>query len=206
MDFPKFWKQKESGGLERAESQDAEFVLLPIEEYNGYEKAVRVVRDRALQQIEKGKADKHGYTLLRADKKKHKAYNGEYWLVTKTTPYSINIPVDEVQALIKKDLIDFYGYWTTRKFEYPYKEEMCSRYVSESFLLTTLLQHMQSSLNGSLDELYESRDNWNENISLAYHVREYLRDSKFRFSFDMCKLSCNYAQGKYEVSYWQYKL
>ena len=76
---------------------EAEFVMIDIQTFHGMKKAVRIVRDRAMQQIDKAKADVHGYTLVRAVKKK------EVWSITKSTPYSIKIPFEEASVL-KDDL------------------------------------------------------------------------------------------------------
>lgn len=186
-----------------ADDEKAERVEIDVEEYNGLLVALDMVRRRALQQVDKSKADEHGYLLLRADKKLHKEYKKKCWLVTKTTPYSIKIPPEQAQKLIEKDLRDFYGLVFPKKFNYPYKGNNHIAKVGENLLFNNLLRTI---LNSDLDEQYEHRDNWAETISLAYQVREYLRSIDFRFSFDICKLSCNYAQGRYEVSYWQYKL
>ena len=190
------WVDVEAG------DEKAERVEIDVEEYNGLLVALDMVRRRALQQVDTSKADEHSYLLLRADKKLYNEYKKKCWLVTKTTPYSIKIPPEQAQKLIEKDLRDFYGFVFPKKFKYPYKGQNGIIKVSEHYLFDKLWDKI---MDKDLDEMYENRDNWNEIISQAYQVREYLRSIDFRFSFDICKLSCNYAQGRYEVSYWQYK-
>lgn len=88
----------------------AEAVLISTQEYHGLQKALRIVRDRAMQQIDKARADEHGYTLLRAERRRYSlSSSDEVWQVTKRTPYSLHIPIESVSELIKRDIEAFYG-------------------------------------------------------------------------------------------------
>ena len=100
--------KKENQKFVAADEKSATHVLIPIEEYNGYEKALRIVHDRALQQIEKSKADEHGYTPLRAEKRCYKSLSYA-WLITRRTPYSIKIKLEDAMTLIERDLSEHYN-------------------------------------------------------------------------------------------------
>ena len=47
--------------------ENADYVVVPKNEYYGLRNALRIVHDRALQQVDKSKVDEHGYRLLRCD-------------------------------------------------------------------------------------------------------------------------------------------
>ena len=109
---PKFYKASQDGRLSTSHEWDADMVLISIEDYHGYEKAVRVVHDRAMQQIRPAITDEHGYQLISADKTYIKGHFGglPVWRISKTTPYSIQIPLVDVKELIELDLRRYYHY------------------------------------------------------------------------------------------------
>lgn len=86
----------------------ATHVLITQKEYHGLQKALRIVRDRAVQQVEKSETDEHGYQLLRAEYRPYQGTSYEAWLVTRRTPYSVHMGVSEVSEVISRDLDDFY--------------------------------------------------------------------------------------------------
>ena len=96
-----FYKLDEDDCYTGCDEAEAEYVMIPLAEYYGYEKAVRIVKDRAIQQVDKATADKYGYTLMRADKKRYNYEQDEKaWLITRNTPYSIKIGLEEAEYFI----------------------------------------------------------------------------------------------------------
>lgn len=87
------------------DKEEAGFVLIPIKEYNGLQNALRIVKDRALQQIDRAKADENGYTLIDAFKDK-----SGFWVITRQTPYSLHIPLEVASSLIKDDFKKHYSF------------------------------------------------------------------------------------------------
>ena len=75
-----------------------------------YLNALRIIKDRSRQQIEKSKADEHGYRFLRANIRNYKKTNYNAWLIKKETPYSVNMGVKLVNFLIVQDLYEYYNY------------------------------------------------------------------------------------------------
>lgn len=89
------------------ESQ-ATHVCLDVHEYHGLLKTLRVVRDRALQQVDKSKTDEHGYLLMRAERRVYRGTGYLAWLITKRTPYSCHMAAQDALNIITRDLHDFY--------------------------------------------------------------------------------------------------
>lgn len=87
-----------------------EYVLLPVREFNGLQKTLRIINDRAVQQIDKSVADIHGYQFLRANKREIKETKGKYWYTTWRTPYSLKMTPEEALVIITHDLKTYYGY------------------------------------------------------------------------------------------------
>lgn len=178
---------------------EAEYIMLPINEYNGLKKAVRIVNDRALQQIDKSKADKYGFRVLRAGKSFYKPGNGMVYLVTKETPYSIKIRLDEAWALIENKLREIH-YWVD---EFDLKDFIPEDYDSDYMDVTCALY---DSDYPKIIKNWENRE---------YRAREYLLDNSKKgravknlmvkhsgMIISIAKVSANQAQGVYEVSYW----
>ena len=200
----------ENGWIDvNADDEKAERVEIDVEEYNGLLVALDMVHRRALQQIDKSLADEHGYTLLRADEKMNKQAKRPQWLITKTTPYSIKISPEQAKSLIEKDLRDYYSYG------FPVLTFLCRRRDGEKPALTKkriknigeIYEHW-SVMHSSQRETDESLYEWAGYNDKSYIVplRQWLKSNNYTFTYDICKLSCNYAQGKYEVSYWGSKI
>lgn len=206
-----YFSLDKSNTLAFCEPEKADYIAVPTSEYNGYEKAIRVIRDRALQQIDKSQADEHGYTLLRADRKYHKDYNIKgLWLITKSTPYSIKIPLGNVTPLIERDLKDFYGLFDL----YPLKYQDIYRNEQHEMKYGDRVEWLSpSDLFEHWDDIMASNviDTYDYNISKGYPgrwykaCREWIDNVDRKITFDMCKISCNFAKGVYEVSYWGLK-
>lgn len=92
-----------------------EYVLVPVKEFNGLQKALRIINDRAVQQIDKSIVDIHGYQFLRANRKEIKENKEKYWYVTWRTPYSLKMNPEEVLVIITHDLKTYYGYIEDQK-------------------------------------------------------------------------------------------
>lgn len=75
-----------------------------------YLNMLRIIKDRSLQQIDKSKADEHGYRLLRANKRKREKNWKEAWIIKKETPYSVEMDAEVAYKLIESDLFNFYHY------------------------------------------------------------------------------------------------
>ena len=161
-------------------------VSVSEEELNGYKKAVRIVRDRAKQQIDKATADKNGYTMLRAEKRRYGRDKGSAWLMTKSTPYSIKTDFSEASAMITRDLAEFYGLVTIPKYKGIYDQE-------EKLSVKEMLRLNDDYKNGDRSGM--------QNEKILYYL-DWLDGYRWRIIFDIARFSQNHATGCYEVSYW----
>lgn len=168
-------------------------VTIPVDEYNGLQKALKIVRDRAVQQIDKAKADEHGYTLLRAD---YRAYSYRYasdaWLVTRNSPYSVKMSLSEASAMLKRDLTDYYGYRELPMLEsidYP-DRTILRRWDIKDFFATLTFFHEYMGNRGNIG-----------NAELLKKL-DFLEACDCKLAFEVSKIARNYATGCYEVSYW----
>ena len=172
--------------LEGMEILPEGMVAVSEEELNGYKKAVRIVRDRAKQQIDKATADKNGYTMLRAEKRRYGRDKGSAWLMTKSTPYSIKTDFSEASAMITRDLAEFYGLVTIPKYKGIYDQE-------EKLSVKEMLRLNDDYKNGDRSGM--------QNEKILYYL-DWLDGYRWRIIFDIARFSQNHATGCYEVSYW----
>lgn len=175
--------------LEAKESLPEGMMAISEEELNGYKKAVRIVRDRAVQQVDKAKADEHGYTLLRADKRKYERNKGKAWLITRSTPYSIKIGLDEAFSMIERDLKEFYG--LRELLVLSAENDGCVRRLSTRDLLSYYEGYFQNNNDTS--------DIGNKDILKSL---EWMRKTNGVIAFEISRIAKNAATGCYEVSYW----
>ena len=173
--------------LEGMEILPEGMVAVSEEELNGYKKAVRIVRDRAKQQIDKAKADKNGYTLLRAEKRKYGRDKGSAWLITKGTPYSIKMDFAEASALIAQDLREFYGFIDIPAWDWK------GRYEQEKLSIKEMLSYNDSYKNGDRSGM--------QNEKILFYL-DWLDRYKWKIIFEVSRFAQNHATGCYEVSYW----
>lgn len=171
-------------------------VTVMSEEYHGYLNALRIIRDRSLQQIDKAKADEHGYTLkyadLRAyDRWQHPELKGCF--ITKTTPVSLNIDLGTATFLIEKDLREFYGMIDLPVFTLVDDSLFNIKKMTPYDLLIALNQKYDTSY---------SHDFYVENSDYGQQVKAFLDSIQGHFIFETVKISGNIGQGVYEVSYW----
>ena len=195
--------RKENGsiGYSRCSEDEAEYIILPVTEYHGLKKAVRIVNDRALQQIDKSKADENGFRLLRADKKTYKRGDGgKLWLITKETPYSSKISLSEAGALIENRLREIYC-WSDEIDLQDYAEGILNdneRVLRDNDITKACAQWHDKTHT----ERYEFLG---ENSNRGHALYRCWQDHS-EMIVDITKVSVNYAQGLYEVSYWATEL
>ena len=193
----KFTKTDGTDGVRYCEKDNADYVLVPINEFNGLKKAVRIVNDRALQQIDKSKTDEHGFRLLRADLKRYQhGSDGRLWLITKETPYSSKMAVDEASALIENKLRELY-WWV---------DEVNLQNFTDDRLDVWRTRLTSEDLGTAREQWHdaERREQYNfliENSERGRAVYQCFCKHNAMI-LEVSKLSVNYAQGLYEVTYW----
>lgn len=145
-----------------------------------YLNALRIIGDRARQQVEKSKADEHGYRLLRATKKNYEK-DHKAWYIRKETPYSIKM--DDTKLAYFKITQDLYDY-----YNYVFDQSDHDRVYSGG---------------------YWTPDNiirWYENEASPDHFIRHLESRNIEVGeaviFEIGEISLNYGTGKYEISYW----
>lgn len=188
MDFLRYYT--DDSGRSRccfSNEEEATHAVVPIEEYHGLLKAVRIVRERALQQIDKAKADEHGYTLLRASRKPFKVKQGgvekhiDSWRVTLSSPYSIKMPLSVASTMLRRDLTDFYGFHDLTQEE---------------------LGCMMSAFNSIFgDEKSRDRRPYLMDKPTVAVWYDELAACAYQLPFRIVEVSKNAAQGCYEVTY-----
>lgn len=192
-------KEDGSNGIRFCDESEAGYIMLPIEQYHGLKKAVRIVNDRALQQIDKSKTDKYGFRLLRADRKRFKKHDGTLWLVTKETPYSSKIALHEARALIENKLREVY-YWVDEMNLEDYVDE-------ETETLDRYRHQIYESDLPKICKQWHDKDHRDRFEFLGDNSEKGRATMKCWQAHDsmiveISKISVNYAQGLYEVSYW----
>lgn len=188
LETPMFLSENKQGGLSILDESEADYVMITKSEFYGYEKALRIVRDRALQEIEKSEADEHGYRFLRADKRSFNYAQKELkaWLITKSTPYSIKMSPDDALAIIENDLHDFYNFRDLPTYE----EGLTPMKLSSEELLRLRKMYFEEGYDpeGQLPET-------------EYFIN-FIFENNGTVIFDISKLSGNLSSGCYEVTYW----
>lgn len=192
-------KEDGSNGIRFCDESEAGYIMLPIEQYHGLKKAVRIVNDRALQQIDKSKADKYGFRLLRADRKKFKKHSGSLWLVTKETPYSSRITLSEARALIENRLREIY-YWIDEINLEEYIDSDLSPF--ERYEMQIYESDLPNIVEQWHDKEHRSRFNFLGDNSMKGEALLKCWQQNDSMIVEISKISVNYAQGLYEVSYW----
>ena len=171
-----------------------DLVIINKKQYYGLENALRIVRNRGCQQVNKAKADKHGYTLKSCEKRKiDYDYDECAYFVTKDTPYSINMPFDDASVIIKRDLMDFYHYIEFPEFElsqsFNYKRKLTNREIIIAY----------SQMNS---EYYKKQNFLLDNSLFGCNVKKFFDNILSKdFIFDITKFTTNYGNGTYQVSY-----
>lgn len=173
-------------------TSDGDTVTIPTAEYNGLQKALRIVRDRAKQQIDKSTADENGYTLLRADKRQYEhKYDSPAWLITMSTPYSIKMSLGEVNAILDRDLRDFYGFRDLPEIisESSIDHGKPKKWDIKDFFST--MKYNDPTIDRSMIQNNELLQ------KLAF-----LDSCDWKLAFEISRIAKNHATGCYEVSVW----
>ena len=191
---PIFVTKNEKGRLSKiTEEADAEYALIPIEEYHGYRNALRIINDRSLQEIDRAKADQHGYTLKYADYRMYdRSYPGyKAFCINKLTPISLKIDAETAYFLIIEDLFNFYNYLDI------------STVTTKSFAEPSIIRPLDL-LHGvqQRDDPCYSQDFYIENNDKGRKIKELLDETSDNIIFEIIRISSNYGQGVYDVSYW----
>lgn len=171
-----------------------ELVLINKKELNGLKNSLRIVRNKSLQQVDKAKADSHGYTLKYCEKRKIDSdYDECSYYITKDTPHSIKIPIEDASELIKRDLIDFYNYIEFPEFVSNSGINYRKRLTNREIILANI--QMQS-------KDYAERDFVLDNSSWGRNVKKFFSNiANKNFIFDITKFTADYGKGTYQVSY-----
>lgn len=174
------------------DEEHAQYVIIPREEYNGLQNALRIIHDRSLQQLEKSDVDEYGYKTLRAELRVYPKRSGgddkRHWYMTKSTPYSIKMPVSAVSMVVVNDLKSHYHY-------YDWKEVLNmggSPFFSVIDIDEVEQYAVQSYGNERCEWIYKN----------LVEPRGWMVDNRLVLSFDLCRLSANYSTGLFEISYW----
>lgn len=175
------------------EKKNNDAVTISKSEHAGLLGALRIIKDRSLQQIDKAKADPQGYTFKYAEKR---IYKREYpdlkaVCVTKVTPVSLHTDLQTADFIIKKDLEQHYNYFdfssiSTETYPTPSKIEALD-------LLLAIKQEQDSEYNF---------DFYVDNSDYGRKIKQFLDINKSPIVFEIIRLGSNIGQGVYEVSYW----
>ncbi len=184
---------KELGQNPAVAGIDDTSVRITKEEYNGYQKMLRILRDRALQEVERSKADRHGYTLRYADYRSYDRTHPEQkaYLITKTTPISLKIELQLAYFMLIKDLREYYNY-IGDPILIPHPDGKQIK-ISIPTLLTAISQRD--------DPLY-TREFYVSNSESGVALKAYLDHIPQLISFGAIKITANIGLGVYEVTYW----
>lgn len=189
----RFCKDKD-GRLVWCDESEAEYSFIDIEKYNGLRKALRIVRDRALQQIDKQIADEHGYRLVRAAIVKY-SRNSIYdvWKITKSTPYSIKLGIEEAAYLIKQDMVDYY-----KLRPFPLKKSFDG---IKSMTYEDVAPEIKCYFEREIDDTH-----WLRFQERDKRVTDFIEEYDGLVVTEPIEYSTNIGQGVYEVTYYASKL
>lgn len=151
----------------------ANYVLITINEYNGYEKAIEIIRNKSLLQVDKAQADDFGYITLSARQKD--VYRSKVWKMKKRTPYSIKLPVNDIRMVILRDLKTHYGYIEYDDDNFEYLLNVREKWLTDK--------------------------NVADYMSCQEEV-ELLKFNEGEFAFDLHSITANLGQGLYEIEYY----
>lgn len=126
-----------------------EYVLVPVKEFHGLKKALNIIHERAVTQIDKGTADEYGYQFLRAQRRNFNGSKEKYWHVTQRTPYSLEIEPSVALQVIESDLKIHYNYTEDEKtYMYVYKQMQSDRKVTfqdkKHFMIQGILEETKN--------------------------------------------------------------
>lgn len=186
--------------------EECTHICIPIREYNGYRKAVRIVTDRALQQIDKSKADENGFRFLRAEERYCRECNGMLWYVVKQTPHSIKIPSTdalEISVQTLRERFKFIDDVDLRKFYLDSEREKSDESDGNVMVTSISSQWMPEAVEQWNNEIHRNENDFliQNNITGRALYRAFAQFDGL-FIVGIAGISINYAQGVYEISYW----
>ena len=156
------------------EESDANHIMIPIEEYHGLQKVLRIMKERGLQQIKKSDFDENGYQMLKASIVNYPGTKIKVYLIEKRVAYSIDIPINEKTIMITQDLRNLYNLPDWRNLQ-----------INK----TEFLRDLEDYKNKKNMDLIN-----NESLEL---IKKY----KGRINLGIKDVRWNYAQGMFEISY-----
>ncbi len=158
--------------------------IVTKEEYHGYQNALRIINDRSIQQIDREKADAHGYTLRYADQRvlDRSCPDQKAFVISKITPISLHVDLETAFFLIKQDLKKYYHFADIKQTR-----------IRPVDILKAIPQRDDPSWN---EEFYVDNSEYGRQIYM------FLDDVPQCFIFDIFNIRSNIGQGVYEVSYW----
>lgn len=176
---------------DRIISADAEnMVTITREEYRSLKKALNIIRDKSVHQVDKAKTDENGYMLL---KMRTKLIEGSKCvLYTYRTPYSTKMPISSVLEVIKQDLVSFYGFYD--RFEFrgePTAYGTVDTCVLETKDFLKIIKEREEDRNSGY---------YLKAGELGRKIYQYI-ESRERIGFDIDELTPNYKEGLYEITY-----
>ncbi len=177
------------GKLRRSEDT----IVIPQMEYHGLLKALRIVRERSLQHINKAVADIHGYAPRFCEERVYDRNHPDQkaFLITKSTPISLKIDLQTASFLIRQDLGDFYNYININDIRLPTLSTPIK--ISASDLLLACHQR---------DDPDYSYDFYVDNSEQGRLIRAWLDSVDKAISFEVAKITSNIGQGVYDITYW----
>lgn len=184
------------GQLERLKNEDSQkegYITIPTAEFHGLQSALRIIRDRSLQQIDKTTADKHGFSLKYADWRPYdRTYpDNKAYLITKTTPYSLKIDLETVSFLVMKDLKAFYNFKDLPFFQLSPTDQAVQ--LSHKELLQAVAEKNDPS---------HAYDWYVVNAEKGRQIKAFLDGDDRPITFEVVRVGSNHGQGVYEVTYW----
>ena len=184
----------EDGNYVWCDESEAEYAFIDIEKYNGLRKALRIVRDRALQQIDKQIADEHGYRLVRAARVEYsRSCTIKVWKITKSTPYSIKLGIEEAAYLIKQDMVEYY-----KLRPFPLKRQFNE---IKSMTYEDIAYEIESYFKREIDDT-----DWVRYQERNKMVTNFIEQYDGLVVTEPVEYSTNIGQGVYEVTYYASKL
>ncbi len=176
-----------------ASAEGQEVITISRQDYNGFLGTLRIIKDRSLQEIDRSKADKYGYTLKVAD---HRVYNRDFpdlkaYFISKSTAVSLKIDFETAYFTILQDLKSYYNYVDISSVATPHYPTPSA--IKPLDLLFAITQRDDPSYN---HEYYV------DNSDKGRKIKELLDLSPQNLAFDIIRVNGNIGQGVYEVSYW----
>ena len=183
--------------------EECTLVCVPKGEFRGLKKTLSIVNNRARQQIEKSKADKNGFRVLRAGERYCRKLGGMLWYVTKQTPYSVKLSLQEVLFIAKQTLKEQYTFISDVDLGEFYLDSEKDKNAGNVMVTRISDQWMPEAAEQWSDEVFRNEKDYlvQNNITGRALYRAFAQFDGL-FIVGIAGISINYAQGVYEISYW----